>query len=183
LSSHIKVLPLGSIDEIILKKVAFGIEDIFGIPCQISSPISVPQYAYDQERSQYNSRVILESLKPLQGDALKVLAITEVDIFIPIMKYVFGLSIMKGPCGVVSICRLKTEDCSEEMFFSRVIKTAIHELAHTFGLVHCKVKRCVMYPSVTVHDTDIKSLALCPNCFESLRWCIQNKIRFHSPGD
>ncbi|MFQ5892664.1 MAG: hypothetical protein ACE5HW_07710, partial [Candidatus Methanofastidiosia archaeon] len=53
---------------------------------------------------------------------------------------------------------------SIEVFLERVLKEAIHELGHTFGLRQCKNSRCVMFFSNSLWDTDYKSKEYCEIC-------------------
>jgi archaemetzincin len=52
----------------------------------------------------------------------------------------------------------------EELLIERLKKEAIHELGHTFGLIHCRDPLCVMHSSTYVEDIDQKSQHLCFNC-------------------
>ncbi len=52
----------------------------------------------------------------------------------------------------------------EGVLVERIKKTIIHELGHTFGLMHCHIPDCVMRSSTYVEDVDQKSLHLCPKC-------------------
>ena len=47
--------------------------------------------------------------------------------------------------------------------------TWVHELGHTFGLVHCDDGRCVMRRSTNLAGVDTKSAAFCPDCRVRLR--------------
>jgi archaemetzincin len=47
---------------------------------------------------------------------------------------------------------------------SRLVKEAVHELGHTFGLVHCPNACCVMYFSNSLGDTDRKGPGFCSAC-------------------
>ncbi len=170
----IKFLPLGPIKMVaVLQEIAINIEKTYRLPCEICDPLPIPELAYDPARDQYNSKIILESLNLESQEPIKILAITEVDLFIPIMKYVFGLSIIGGRSAVISLYRMYADGASNGILIQRAIKTAIHELAHTFGMKHCKVKRCVMFPSVSVKDTDEKDSDFCINCSNILDWLIK----------
>ena len=46
----------------------------------------------------------------------------------------------------------------------RLQKEAVHELGHTFGLIHCDTAGCVMTRSVNLLEVDAKRVALCELC-------------------
>ena len=46
----------------------------------------------------------------------------------------------------------------------RLLKEAIHELGHTFGLRHCDDWNCAMASSHSVESLDVKGDELCPSC-------------------
>ncbi|OGL44352.1 MAG: hypothetical protein A2149_00540, partial [Candidatus Schekmanbacteria bacterium RBG_16_38_11] len=103
---------------------------------------------YDPKRNQYNSSKILIKLKEIRGeDAIKILGITELDLFIPILTFVFGEAQLKGDASVISIFRLKNQFYGlpedDKLLTERICKEAIHELGHNFGLFHCDNYRCV----------------------------------------
>jgi archaemetzincin len=52
----------------------------------------------------------------------------------------------------------------ENLLLSRLIKEVIHELGHTFGLIHCHAPDCVMRSSTYVEDIDQKGQSLCMSC-------------------
>ncbi|MFN8009739.1 MAG: Zn-dependent protease, partial [Terriglobia bacterium] len=56
-----------------------------------------------------------------------------------------------------------------EKLYDRCEKEAVHELGHTFGLVHCSDYSCVMSHSNSVDQIDLKSNRFCPTCLQSLR--------------
>jgi archaemetzincin len=131
--------------------------------------------AYDPRRNQYFSTVLLKKiLKQLPEDALKVLGITTVDLFIPIMKYIFGEAQVSGKGAIISLFRLRPEiyglDPTPDLYFERIAKEAVHELGHTFGLTHCRDPLCVMNSSCLIGETDCKGSDLCPTCRELYRW-------------
>ena len=125
-------------------------------------------FAFDQGRNQYHSTLILEELaKRAPASTIKVLAITDVDLFIPIMTYVYGEAQLNGKACIISTSRLKkglpllhTQDA----FLNRVFKEAIHELGHTFNLLHCPDYACIMHYCRSEEDVDRKSEELCRYC-------------------
>jgi archaemetzincin len=53
---------------------------------------------------------------------------------------------------------------ADHVLLERLTKEVIHELGHTFGLIHCHIPACVMTSSTYVEDIDQKSEHLCSRC-------------------
>jgi archaemetzincin len=51
-----------------------------------------------------------------------------------------------------------------ERLAERAIKEAVHEVGHTFGLVHCLDRHCPMSLSIGLRDLDFKTAEPCPSC-------------------
>jgi archaemetzincin len=123
-----------------------------------------PTGTLDLKRGQHSSR---EVLKWLVGErppgAARVIGLTDVDLFIPVLTFVFGEAQLGGPAAVVSTARL-IDPISPARTLERVSKECVHELAHTFGLVHCSTPLCVMTRSTSVQAVDGKRGALCDDC-------------------
>ena len=130
--------------------------------------------AFDPSRVQYNSSLILRQLimkPPL--DAEKILGILDVDLFIPILTFVFGEAQLKGIGAAVSTHRLHNRFYglpeNSEATTDRLLKEAVHELGHTFGLIHCSQPKCVMNSSTYVENIDQKPAELCPLCQKNIK--------------
>jgi len=95
-----------------------------------------------------------------------------VDLFIPVLTFVFGQAQLGGKAAVVSTLRLKQEyyelPPNETVFLERLGKEAVHELGHTFGLVHCLNQGCVLNASTYVEEIDLKEADFCPECAQLL---------------
>ncbi len=128
--------------------------------------------AFDLRRQQYSSRVVLEWLAGrLPPDAHKLLGVTDMDLFIPVLTFVFGEAQLAGRVAVVSTARLR-EPPVESLVRARLAKESVHEVGHTFGLVHCASSACVMARSPALASVDVKQDRLCPDCrirFRDLR--------------
>ena len=109
--------------------------------------------------------------------SLKTIGLFKVDLFIPILTYIFGQAQYKGEAGVASIYRLKNEQYGlpedENLLYDRYRKVVVHELGHTFGLIHCHVPICVMRPGVYVEDIDQKKHLFCNKCKSELEAVIK----------
>jgi len=125
-----------------------------------------PGHAFDPRRRQHASGEILRWLLPLAPQGGKVLGITDRDLFIPILTYVFGEAQLGGAAAVVSTARLRDElePTASRVLRERLAKEAVHELGHCFGLRHCRTSGCVMGRSSSVRDVDEKGQGLCPDC-------------------
>ena len=144
------------------------ISRIFGCPTKERLLLQDIGFALDKGRNQYNSTLILEELASrAPASAIKVLAITDVDLFIPILTHVYGEAQLSGKACIISTCRLKeglSPMDTQETFFARVFKEAIHELGHCFKLRHCQEASCIMHYCRSTEDVDRKSNALCRYC-------------------
>jgi archaemetzincin len=149
-----------------LEHVALHLSRSFGRPAVRFESPERPRHAFDPRRKQHLSGVILKWLLEAGPGAGKVLGVTDRDLFIPILTYVFGEAQLGGGAAVVSTARLM-EDVDlvgPKLLVERLAKEAVHEVGHAFGLVHCPDPRCVMSRSSAVHDVDEKSPDLCAEC-------------------
>lgn len=155
-------------DAELLDPISTEIYRIFGIRTDVMPLLENVDFAMDTVRNQYHSTQILEKLENISPPgAVKVVAITDVDLFIPILTYVYGEAQLGGKACIISTHRLN-EDLSlapsPEIFRIRVAKEAIHELGHTFNLQHCPDHTCIMHYCRKVADVDRKSDHLCRYC-------------------
>jgi archaemetzincin len=165
----LELLPIGTFDERLLRDVAPALADAFLVPCQIAEKRLDPQFAFHPERQQYHSSEILQGMQKYAANgAWRVLGVTSVDLYIPILTFVFGEAQMGGPCAVVSAHRLAQEfyglPPDPALLRDRLIKEAVHEVGHTLDLTHCEDYACVMAASHTVEWIDLKEATLCPSC-------------------
>jgi predicted Zn-dependent protease len=107
-----------------------------------------------------------------EGVYERILGIVDVDLFAPSLNFVFGEADLLHGVAVISLFRLRPENyglpASANLLQERALKEAIHELGHTYGLMHCNHYRCVMHFSNSLPDTDRKSHQFCRRCGSSL---------------
>ena len=125
-----------------------------------------PREAWDARRGQYETGRILKWLESRHAGAAKVLGLTDVDLFIPILTFVFGEAQLDGRAAVVSTARLSSGNGSGggPLLAERLRKEALHELGHAYGLVHCGNQACVMGRSPGVVEIDLKGPSFCMDC-------------------
>jgi archaemetzincin len=131
-------------------------------------------FAFDSSRGQYGSIPVLELLARIcPSNAGKLLAVTDRDLFVPVLTFVFGQAQLGGRTAVVSLARLRQEfyglPPNREVFAERVCKEALHEAGHMFGLVHCAERSCAMSLATNVRQIDVKQSAYCALCAARLR--------------
>jgi len=129
-----------------------------------------PKEAYNTGRRQYLSEVVLEEvakLKKLSG-ANAVLLVADIDAYSPGLNFVFGQAILGGGVAAVYTRRLRPEfyNMSPDplLYRERLLKEALHELGHAFGLGHCLEGACVMRFSNSVIEVDEKAAKYCRIC-------------------
>jgi archaemetzincin len=134
----------------------------FHVNCHIEDEWIDACFAYNAQRNQYYATAILERL--CQGKpGNRFLGVSSLDLFVPILTFVFGEAQLPGKCAVVSYYRLSEPD-RPDVLADRLAKEAIHELGHSYGLRHCEDWNCVMSSSHTVERLDVKSAQFCARC-------------------
>jgi archaemetzincin len=165
----LQLLPIGGIQRTLLDDLRARIGMVFRIPCEVVQPALPAEFAYHPERGQYHSSEILAQMASLAGSRCwRLLGVTDVDLYIPILTYVFGEAQLKGRCALVSLHRLRQEfyglPPDPELLSERLLKEAVHELGHTMELTHCDDYDCVMSSSHAVEWIDLKRPNLCSVC-------------------
>ncbi len=177
------LLPIGEVEPYVLKHLITALSRTFSLPCASLRAVGIPSEAYHTRRRQYNSEVILHHLQNYRpSKAEKLLGITEVDLYVSPLNFVFGQADLPGGVALISLCRLHQEyyglPSDKALFLLRTTKEAVHELGHTYGLRHCLNPKCVMHFSNSLRDTDIKSESFCKRCQRELE---DNLQRLRSP--
>jgi len=152
-----------------LDKIALDITREYLFPVELGEiHIDISDY-YDPTRRQYDANELLKKIDSVSSsEIIKQIGLFRVDLFIPILTYIFGQAAFNGNAGIVSLYRLRNEHYGmkkdEALLLNRFTKVVIHELGHTFGLIHCHIPTCVMRSSTYVEDIDQKSKNLCFKC-------------------
>jgi len=165
----LQLLPIGNCDGRLLTELAPAMANLFRIPTEVLQARLDPEFAYHAERQQYHSSEILQEMQRYVGtDSWRLLGVTAVDLYIPILTFVFGEAQIGGPCGLVSLHRLQQEFYGlpphRDLLKQRLLKEAVHEIGHTLELTHCDDYQCAMAPSHAVEWIDLKDGVLCGSC-------------------
>ena len=160
--------PIGDFDTTLLDHLRQAVEALFGIEGGIVHLMDDLQFAWDPARKQYHTTPILEQLAALAPDrCLKIVGLTTADLFIPILTYVYGEAQLGGKASLVSTHRLSdpgTTPSPPPSLRDRVVKEVVHELGHTFKLVHCPEPTCIMHYARCIDDVDRKTERFCRHC-------------------
>jgi archaemetzincin len=176
----LQLLPIGNVDGELIKDLCPALSEILVIPCEVLPVRLDPEFAFHGERQQYLSSEILYQMRSLvPNHAWRTLGVAAVDLYIPILTFVFGEAQIGGPHAVLSTHRLRQEfyglPTDHGLLLERAIKEAVHEVGHTLNLTHCDEYRCAMASSHAVEWIDLKDNSLCPNCrqaFDSPRQAV-----------
>lgn len=132
--------------------------------------MQIPLDSYDSKRKQFNSSRILSKISTFcKNYGLEhALGITEVDLFVSHLNFVFGEAEYGGRTAIISLFRLRPEFYNEKpdenLFVERSVKEAVHEVGHMLALGHCDNPTCVMFFSNSILDTDRKGVLPCEKC-------------------
>jgi len=169
----ITLISFGYFEKDLLEKTAEAVSQEFHSLVNIrEGHIDLSEF-YDQGRRQYNATYLLKHVDSVFfPDSVKTLGLFNVDLFIPILTFIFGQAYLNGRSGITSMYRLDNERygmaTNKKVLLERFCKEVIHELGHTFGLIHCQNPTCVMRSSTYVEDIDQKKQHLCFNCRNQL---------------
>lgn len=150
------------------------LSDAFGLGVRRLSRTRPPEGAWDASRKQFDASELLRAVAGcVSANPARVLGVTSRDIYLPGLTFVFGQAQLGGRAALLSLARLRQEfygfPCDTLRLIQRACTEAVHELGHTFGLVHCRDPRCVMSLSTTLSQVDEKLPEFCGSCRLLLR--------------
>jgi archaemetzincin len=174
MEQQITLISFGYFEKDYLEKIVAAVAIQFPYQVRIKEAhIDLSEY-YDPTRRQYNAHKLLKVVDEMAlPGTIRKIGLFNVDLFIPILTYIFGQAMLGGNSGIASMFRLNNElygmPKDNDLLIRRFRKEVIHELGHTFGLIHCNGPVCVMRSSTYVEDIDQKEERLCPVCLEEIK--------------
>ncbi len=163
-SAVIAIAPVGSVDPDAVARLAPMLRAAFRVDVVVVPPVPVPRQGWNASRGQQLSTAILDDLARVRRPEWeRLLGVSNVDLYVPDLNFVFGEADPARSVAVFSLRRLQTGPGTEAKQQSerRAATEAIHELGHTYGLRHCNDPHCVMWFSNTLSETDRKGTAFC----------------------
>jgi len=138
----------------------------------IELKINLDDFFSIDRRQYYSTQIIAEVIKLTDEYEGKVVILTDADIFVPALTFVFGEAQLNGKHSILSVCRLHEEFYSgisnENLLLDRTMKETLHELGHCYGLRHCIDWDCVMHASHGIEEVDIKGNSYCRKCVPNI---------------
>lgn len=167
MSAGIQILNSTSIAPEDFDHISRTLSIVFRLPVRIVRGALDTPRAYDGSRRQYHSTVLLAQML-LDGGPWKKITVVDIDLFVPVLTFVFGEAQLDGTAAIVSTHRLSNRFYGMEedriLLRERLEKEIVHELGHTFGLIHCRQFECVMRSSTYVEEIDLKRAEPCAGC-------------------
>ncbi len=165
----LQLLPVGVVDACLLDWLRQALAEKFRVQAEILWPTLDVSFAHHSERQQYHSSEILAGMQSyVRRDTWKILGVTALDLYIPILTFVFGEAQVGGAAAVVSYHRLRQEFYglpeNLDLLANRLLIESVHELGHTLRLTHCEDYGCAMSASHSVEWIDLKDSGYCEAC-------------------
>ncbi|MEW6187954.1 MAG: matrixin family metalloprotease [Thermodesulfobacteriota bacterium] len=160
--AHLDLFPMGRIDMTAVSVIAANVQAILGLNTEVHPPQPEPDYAFQVRREQYEAGKIIRSLEEIEGGAYFKLAVVGVDIYTPILTFVFGESQLGGKAAVISLLRSQSKNRGKS--YDRAVKIAVHEIGHLLGLTHCRTVDCLMAFSNNLEKMDELPSRFCQAC-------------------
>jgi archaemetzincin len=175
----IALTQMGTVPQTALRVIAANLQALLETPVEMLPPMAIPEEAFQRHRGQYDAGLVLKYLARFSfPQHSRLLAVTDVDLCTPILTFVFGQAELGLNLAIISDFRLKhAQDGSmsaEDIYYARLAKVALHEIAHTFSLYHCETPRCLMRYSHGLSQLDELALLFCERCSFMLRNSLRN---------
>jgi len=163
------VVAIGNLPDNALDWAENAIAEWFPFPVRRLPALPIPEGALDPKRGQYQSVELMKMLaQHVPSDAIRILGVADVDLAIPMLSFLFGQAQFEGPVALVSLRRLHQEfyglPADQTLLAERTAKEVLHELGHTFGLVHCSEPTCAMSLATHIELVDTKLEQYCTRC-------------------
>jgi len=182
----VAVVPFERVPTTAAKVIAAHVSGYLNLAAETLPPRTIPPDTLDPGRLQYNAASLIQAIEaiPLK-DYFKVIALFDVDLFIPLFTHVFGEARQNGRVAIVSLFRLESHaDGSSppsDRVLERVAKIALHELGHLLNLLHCDDDRCLMNFSGGVDTLDQTTFNFCRYCRTALHRALRQGGPFTKP--
>ena len=184
----LELVRVGNVAPALLRQLREDLAVCLAHPVAIAEQEIPAAPAFSRERRQYSADLLLAALqdpRPLPG--VHRLGVTEVDLYLPVFAHVLGSAQLNGPAGIASTHRLRPEFGGERpdphILRLRILKEVLHELGHTFGLVHCGLSWCVMSASLLPEHVDLKDPSYCTTCANVMGVPQDGILSFFLKGD
>lgn len=146
-----------------------ALDAVFHCPVRIRPEYFDLSFAFDGQRDQFHStRLLVELCDRFPEEVDRLVGLVDVDLYVPVLTFVFGEAQLGGNRAIVSTLRLREPwlpaGAPEELLRRRLLKTLIHELGHNEGLRHCLDSSCVMTSANNLEMLDLKDAAFCTPC-------------------
>jgi len=186
--SEIYIVPIGDVDEKYLYPLIPKLEKRFTtkVHLALDKRMPSPDYAYDRDAKKYVAiYMVKELLKVDVPEDAKILGVANVDLYVPEsdFEFIFGQAQFgrNGRAAIISTLRMDPKSYvggkpNDELLIQRMMKEAIHELGHVFGLRNCSEIECVMYLPKNLKSLDKKSDSFCLNCQKAFRASKKSQI-------
>ncbi|HIH44242.1 MAG TPA: archaemetzincin family Zn-dependent metalloprotease [Candidatus Methanoperedenaceae archaeon] len=161
---NVGIVPVGRIEADVLDSVCKAVGDIYEVCVSVERAHDIPEHSFNRRRNQYVAYDFLKLAESCSCD--KNLAVTDADLYLPRLNFVFGQAKLNGRGGVVSLFRLNSSQ--RDIFILRAMKESVHEMGHLLGLRHCSDPGCVMSFSPEIVGVDKKGVDLCRLCEDRL---------------
>jgi archaemetzincin len=144
------------IDRVVLRALEAGIS------ASVTGTVRC-ETGFDSARGQWRADVALSNCvkQGIQAGRMS-LVLTERDLYVVSLNFVFGLARSDLQAAIVSWHRLRHDNV--DIFADRIAKEIVHEIGHLEGLEHCRDPSCVMWFSNSLQETDRKGMNFCHRC-------------------
>lgn len=172
MSVHLELIPLDFPHPPMLERLAQTMLHEIGLQSRTGQALFDVEAAFDPIRRQYNASMLRRQLRTSQlSRPPKSMIITDYDLFIPVLTFVFGEAQLSGDSAIISTCRLHPnfygQSPDNELLFLRLCKEVIHETGHLYGLRHCQRAGCVMAACTNIETVDARSSRFCLDCLRT----------------
>ncbi|RPI04690.1 MAG: archemetzincin, partial [Ignavibacteriae bacterium] len=166
MTPRIDLLPVGAIEDEVLNVLERRLHQVLEWEVRRNAPLPLPAAAFNEARGQYEALQVMRAVtEAAPENASRVLGILEKDLSIPMLTFVFGQAQLRGRIAIMSLARLRQEfyglPANKTLTEIRAMKEALHELGHTFGLVHCPVPSCLMPLAKAIQHVDRADIGSC----------------------
>jgi predicted Zn-dependent protease len=174
----IVIIPVGDISSDVIEAVARTSYEIYGLPVRVIRTRVIWPEVYNPRDQTARADQILKVITPFTRYG-RVIVVTDIKLVAEMNKkefpeelyisHVYGFGNVQIPISVVSTYSFGFGGNDDHLPLARLIKTTIHELAHTFGVNHHAEDNisCVMNMAPDAdgrRGLDIMSPELCARC-------------------